>query len=1045
MPTSRFRRMLALAAVAAAFPALASFHLMKIVEVFPGTAAAPNAQYVVIQMYSAGQNFVDGQDITVFNASGVQVGSFIFAGNVGSGSNQAKILIATAEAQTFFSVTPDLTMTADMISAGGKVCFSGTIDCVSWGSYSGSTTGVGTPYNASVGLRSGKAAKRRLDISGSASVLDAGDDTNNSANDFIEALPAPRNNAGALGSVPAAVCGNGALEGLEECDDHNLVNGDGCSSTCLVTPLPPSLSVNDVTVTEGGSGTKLANFTVSLSAVSASPVGFDIATAPGTAMPDQDYVSQALLGQSIAAGQTSANFAVTINGDPQVENNETYTVNLANVSGATVADGQGLGTITNDDNPILSIADVTLPEGNSGNSTASFAIRLSAPTTRTVSFQVATANGTATAVSGDFILRIEGKVIDPGRTRATFEVAVVGDTTVETDETFAVNISNVTNAILADGSAVGTIQNDDVAPVPIAQIQGEGLISPMAGKLITTRGVVTARTKDGFFLQSLPAEADDRPTTSEGLFVSSAQSASAVGDIVRVRGQVREVQVGDDPDQLSLTELAADDVAVLDRGQPQPAEITIDSRMAGPDAGVAALERFEGMRVKFDRLLVVAPVTGAVDSAGRVRADGRFYGVVAGLPRPFREPGLSVLEPQVVGAGVGPVRFDSNPERLQIDSAAQRGASMMAVDAGQMVAGLEGVLAYGDGSYRILPDPAAVLSVTGNTAPRAVPLAAQGELTIGSLSLRSEHAAQQGPGVGEAASAVRVAKTAAAICGYLHGPDILGVTGIEGTAAFAALAQAIGAGPDRSKAVAACEGITGYRKYSQGQTGFLVRSGSLPSGTPHVEVDGVIALDPTEKFRNRDGSREGLHQTAPLLLKVRQNLQSGATRQLLVLLAVLSPLEGDLGLPGTHGWATRAEYLHGKRRAQAMSLARWVRAHELAHPGETLVLLADLDSSEFDDGSGNISALVSGAASPGVPPLRNLTPGLPENERYTVVRAGNALAVDHVFVNRALLDEDPGLHLDIARLNADFGADSENDVNVPMRFGSHDPSVLYLH
>src|SRR5678815_1750477 len=215
-------------------PALSTFHLMKVVEVFPGTAASPNAQYVVIQMYASGQQFVGGHAITVFNGAGTLTGTFTFPGNLPNGANQAKILISTSQAETFFGLTADLIMSPSILSAGGKVCWAGTLDCVAWGAYTGGTAGVGTPFNASTGLVSGRAAIRRLDIAGSATVLDAGDDTDNSANDFISGLPAPRNNAGLLGTVPAATCGNGTLEGLEQCDDHNLVNGDGCSSTCQI-------------------------------------------------------------------------------------------------------------------------------------------------------------------------------------------------------------------------------------------------------------------------------------------------------------------------------------------------------------------------------------------------------------------------------------------------------------------------------------------------------------------------------------------------------------------------------------------------------------------------------------------------------------------------------------------------------------------------------------------------------------------------------------------------------------------------------------------
>jgi cysteine-rich repeat protein len=213
-------------------PALATFHLMKVVEIFPGTAASPSAQYVVIQMYASGQNLVGGHALTVFNGAGAVVGTFTFTGNVANGANQAKILIATSQAETFFGINADLVMSASMLSSGGKVCWAGTIDCVAWGAYTGSSAGVGTPFNAGGGLTCGRAAARRLNLSGSSTVLDAGDDTDNSANDFAFATPVPRNNAGAMGTVPPATCGDGAIEGLEQCDDYNHMSGDGCSSTC---------------------------------------------------------------------------------------------------------------------------------------------------------------------------------------------------------------------------------------------------------------------------------------------------------------------------------------------------------------------------------------------------------------------------------------------------------------------------------------------------------------------------------------------------------------------------------------------------------------------------------------------------------------------------------------------------------------------------------------------------------------------------------------------------------------------------------------------
>ena len=239
--------------VLASSAAQATFHLMKVVEVFPGTAAAPNAQYVVLQMYSAGQNLVGGHSIQIFGANGGAITSFPFAGNVGSGANQAKILIATAEAAAFFGVTANLTMTASLPASGGKLCFD-SIDCVAWGDYAPADAAVGTPFNSNAapiagqpgrGLVSGRAIVRRLDIAGGATTLEAADDTGNSANDFSFGVPAPRNNAGATGAAPASFCGNSAIDGLENCDDGNGVGGDGCSNVCIAE-FCGDLVINDV-------------------------------------------------------------------------------------------------------------------------------------------------------------------------------------------------------------------------------------------------------------------------------------------------------------------------------------------------------------------------------------------------------------------------------------------------------------------------------------------------------------------------------------------------------------------------------------------------------------------------------------------------------------------------------------------------------------------------------------------------------------------------------------------------------------------------------
>lgn len=122
------------------------------------------------------------------------------------------------------------------------------------------------------------------------------------------------------------------------------------SGTVTPANAPPNLSINDVSLTEGNSGTQNMVFTVTLSTTA--PVGgvtFDIMTVAGTATATTDYITKSLTGQTIPSGQTSYTFAVTINGDIDSEPNESFSVVVSNVQGANITDGVGLGTITNDD------------------------------------------------------------------------------------------------------------------------------------------------------------------------------------------------------------------------------------------------------------------------------------------------------------------------------------------------------------------------------------------------------------------------------------------------------------------------------------------------------------------------------------------------------------------------------------------------------------------------------------------------------------------------------------------------------------------------
>lgn len=231
-------------------------------------------------------------------------------------------------------------------------------------------------------------------------------------------------------------------------------------------PLP-TLSVNDVAVSEGNSGTSNAVFTVSLSAASGDPVTVQYATAPGTATAGTDYTTLALTTLTFDPGETSKPVTVKVKGDTKDENNETFFLDLSNPTNATLADAQGLGTITdNDPLPALSMANVSTAEGST-NKMVTLTVKLTPASGRTVTVNYATANGTATLANNDYLAASGTLTFDPGQTSKTFKVTVKGDTTLEPDESFSVGLSGATNATLPPAATV-TLTNDDAAPVPVS-------------------------------------------------------------------------------------------------------------------------------------------------------------------------------------------------------------------------------------------------------------------------------------------------------------------------------------------------------------------------------------------------------------------------------------------------------------------------------------------------------------------------------------------------------------------------------------------------
>lgn len=237
-------------------------------------------------------------------------------------------------------------------------------------------------------------------------------------------------------------------------------------SRCRVAlgAVSPTISIADTAVTEGDAGTSTASFTVTLSASSSDTVTVDWATADATATAPSDY--EAAFGTvTFAPTDTSETIDVTVNGDTIDEGTgEIFQVNLSNAGGATIADGQAIGTITDDDDPpTISIIDDTVTEGNSGTTPATFTVSLSAPSSSQVTVDWDTQDGTATAPT-DYASNSGTVTFPPSDTEETVVVNVNGDTVDEPDETFEVDLSNPVGATIADGTGVGTISDDDATP-----------------------------------------------------------------------------------------------------------------------------------------------------------------------------------------------------------------------------------------------------------------------------------------------------------------------------------------------------------------------------------------------------------------------------------------------------------------------------------------------------------------------------------------------------------------------------------------------------
>ena len=267
--------------------------------------------------------------------------------------------------------------------------------------------------------------------------------------------------------------------GLSDASGGSIVDGTG-TATIADDDAPPALVISNAAVTEGNSGASNAVFTITASAPSAKAITVDVDTADNTATQPADYQTVSTTA-TIAAGQTTATVNVPVVGDTADETSqETFHVNLTAPVNATIGDGQGVGTITdNDPAPTLSVSDGSETEGNAGTTVMTFDVNLSTASGQQVRVSYNTPANTATA--GTDYTAVSGQLIfEAGQTTKTVDVTIHGDELDEANETFNFNLGSPTNATISDSTGLGTIIDDDTPP---AVSIGDATIAEQAGDL----------------------------------------------------------------------------------------------------------------------------------------------------------------------------------------------------------------------------------------------------------------------------------------------------------------------------------------------------------------------------------------------------------------------------------------------------------------------------------------------------------------------------------------------------------------------------------
>ena len=260
-----------------------------------------------------------------------------------------------------------------------------------------------------------------------------------------------------------------ALPGTFTVNLSNPTNGSietgQATGTILDPSTLPALSISPTTAAASPSNPVAATFTVRLSAPSALPVTVAYSTADGTATAGVDYVAVPLTTLTFPPSQTKETVTVPVAPEPQYDLSRTFMVNLSNPAGASIAAGQATGTIVNPNTPpAIAITGATVHASADGATTATFPVRLSAPSDLATTVTYATADGTATAGVDYVAIPPTTLTFAPGQTEQDVTVTINSEPAFASTRTFTIDLTDPTGAVILTGQATATIVGSSSPP-----------------------------------------------------------------------------------------------------------------------------------------------------------------------------------------------------------------------------------------------------------------------------------------------------------------------------------------------------------------------------------------------------------------------------------------------------------------------------------------------------------------------------------------------------------------------------------------------------